>query len=178
MAGDTEIQLGKHVETNAHPTIEGCPLLGIRPLNTNHSNKSTTIRHPLLGNTWVNTPDNNTWYLLLSSWCVFRGWSLTSLYRGVKTVWEDLSGRRHSSQFNSWCVNPESVIIVCHRYWNRESVITNCSYDVWNYQTNWAIKFGTRYLLLCCQDTRDNMNNAGCILCTPGLSSWKWHGHH
>jgi hypothetical protein len=51
---------GKHVPTNAQPTIEG---------------------RPLLGNAWVDAPDNNTWYPLLSSWCVFCGWSIPSLYK-------------------------------------------------------------------------------------------------
>jgi hypothetical protein len=39
-------RIGKHVPTKAHPTIEG---------------------HPLLGNAWVDTLDNNTGYPLLSN---------------------------------------------------------------------------------------------------------------
>jgi hypothetical protein len=34
---------GKHVPTNSHPTIEGRPLLGNRPVNTYHSNDCATI---------------------------------------------------------------------------------------------------------------------------------------
>jgi hypothetical protein len=56
-------------------------LLGNRPENTYHSNVCLTIGRPLLVNAWVDTPYNNTWYPLLSSWCVFCGWSVPSLYR-------------------------------------------------------------------------------------------------
>jgi hypothetical protein len=38
-------------------------------------------------------------------------------------------------------------------------VITNCSYDVWNYPINRVIKSGTHYLLSRYQDTRDNIKN-------------------
>jgi hypothetical protein len=71
----------KHVPTNAHPRIEGRPVLGNRPVNTYHSNEYRTVGRPLLGNAWVDTPDNNTWHPLPSSWCVFCGWSEPSLYR-------------------------------------------------------------------------------------------------
>jgi hypothetical protein len=33
-------------------------LLGNRLVNTYHNNECTTIGHPLLGNAWVDTPDN------------------------------------------------------------------------------------------------------------------------
>jgi hypothetical protein len=49
-------QIGKRVPTNAHPTTEGHPLLGIRPVNT-HSNECATIGRPLLGNALVDMPD-------------------------------------------------------------------------------------------------------------------------
>jgi hypothetical protein len=55
-------RIGKHVPTNAHPTIEGYSLLSNRPVNI-HS----TIGCPLLGSAWVNKPDNNTGYPLLSN---------------------------------------------------------------------------------------------------------------
>jgi hypothetical protein len=35
-------------------------LLGNKPENTYHSNEYATIGSPLLGNVWVDTPDNNT----------------------------------------------------------------------------------------------------------------------
>jgi hypothetical protein len=42
-------------------------LLGNWPVNTYHSNGCATLGRPLLGNAWVDTPDNNTWYAFLSS---------------------------------------------------------------------------------------------------------------
>jgi hypothetical protein len=36
-------RIGKHVPTNPHPTTEGRPLLGNRPINTHHSNDCATI---------------------------------------------------------------------------------------------------------------------------------------
>jgi hypothetical protein len=74
-------RIGKYVPTNVHPAIVGRQLLCKRPVNIYHSNECATIGRPLLGNAWVNTPDNNTWYSLLSSWCVFCGWSMPSLYK-------------------------------------------------------------------------------------------------
>jgi hypothetical protein len=59
-------RIGKHVPNNAHLTIEGLPLLGNRPVNTSRSNEYTT-GSPLLGNAWVDMPDNNTGYPLLSN---------------------------------------------------------------------------------------------------------------
>jgi hypothetical protein len=56
-------------------------LLGNRPVNAYHSNECATLGRPLLGNAWVDTPNNNTWYPLLSSWCVFCGWPVPSLSR-------------------------------------------------------------------------------------------------
>jgi hypothetical protein len=35
-------------------------LLGNRPVNIYHSNECATVGCPLLGNAWVDTPDNNT----------------------------------------------------------------------------------------------------------------------
>jgi hypothetical protein len=32
-------QIGKHIPTNVHPTIEGQPLLGNRLVNTSHNNR-------------------------------------------------------------------------------------------------------------------------------------------
>jgi hypothetical protein len=55
-------------------------LLGNRWVNTYHSNESRIIGCPMLGNAWVNMPDNNTWCLLLSSWCVFHVWLVWKLY--------------------------------------------------------------------------------------------------
>jgi hypothetical protein len=60
------------------------------------------------------------------------------------------SGRRRWRQFSSW-------LFVCHRNGSLESVITNCSYDVWNYPINRVIKSGTHHLLSRYQDTRDNI---------------------
>jgi hypothetical protein len=51
-------------------------------------------------------------------------------------------------------------LFVCHRHSNR-SVITNCSYDVWNYQINRVIKSGTHYLLSRYQDTRNSIFHTG-----------------
>jgi hypothetical protein len=73
--------IGKHVPTNAHPTIEGRPLLGNRPVNTYHRNECATIGRPLVDNAWVDTPHNNTWNPLLSNWCVFCGRSVPILYK-------------------------------------------------------------------------------------------------
>jgi hypothetical protein len=37
-------RIGEHFPTNPHPTIEGRPLLGNRPVNTHHSNDSAIIK--------------------------------------------------------------------------------------------------------------------------------------
>jgi hypothetical protein len=65
-------RLRKHVPNNEHTTIEWSPVLGNRPVNTHHSNECATIGCKLLGNAWVDTPDNNTCYVLLNS-DVFSG---------------------------------------------------------------------------------------------------------
>jgi hypothetical protein len=44
-------------------------LLGNRLVNTYHSNECATIGRPMIGNAWVDTPDNNTWYLTEQLMC-------------------------------------------------------------------------------------------------------------
>jgi hypothetical protein len=60
-------RIRKHFSINAHPTIEEHPLLGKRPVNTFRSNEYAKIGCPLLGNAWMDTPDNNIGYPLLSN---------------------------------------------------------------------------------------------------------------
>jgi hypothetical protein len=59
--------IGKHVPTSSHPTTEGHPLLGNRLVNTSHSNEYVAVGCLLLGSAWVDMPDNNTGYSLLSN---------------------------------------------------------------------------------------------------------------
>jgi hypothetical protein len=57
----------KGVPTNEHSTIQGRQVLGNRPVNTNDSNGCATVGRPLLRSAWMDTPDNNTWDVFLSS---------------------------------------------------------------------------------------------------------------
>jgi hypothetical protein len=68
--------LGDEYVNMFQPTIEG---LGVRPVNIYHSKECATIGRPLLGNAWVDTPDNMISFA--EQRCVFCGWSVPSLCR-------------------------------------------------------------------------------------------------
>jgi hypothetical protein len=82
-------------------------------------------------------------------------------------IWLTLTCKREYSRIHQEDIVQGSSIVdvltlrvfMCHRYSNLESVMMNCSFDMWNYPINWIIKSGTHYLLSRYQDTRDNMYN-------------------
>jgi hypothetical protein len=94
---------------------------------------------------------------------VFSMWSVPSLYKKRWRLCERI--RQEDVVQGSSVVDVLTLrvlqLLVCHSYSNLESVITNCSYDVWNYPINRVIKSGTHYLLSRYQDTRDNTKYVG-----------------
>jgi hypothetical protein len=61
-------------------------LLGNRPVNTYHSHECATIRSLLLGNAWVDMPDNSTWYPLWAVDVFFVGGPCWAYIRSSSVV--------------------------------------------------------------------------------------------
>jgi hypothetical protein len=75
-------------------------------------------------------------------------WSVPSLYKKQWRLFQRLYQEnvvKGSSVVNCLCVI--------------KSVVTNCSYDVWNYPINRVIQSGTNHFSSRYQDTRDSMNS-------------------
>jgi hypothetical protein len=81
----------------------------------------------------------------------FCAWSVPSLYKKQWRLFDII--RQEEVVQGRLTVD----VFVCHRHSNLESVITNCTYDVWNYPINRVIKSGTHYLLSRYQDKSDNI---------------------
>jgi hypothetical protein len=106
-----EEQVNIFQPTRIQQYIEGLPLLGNRTVNTCHSNECATTGRPLQGN----TPRNSTWYPLLSSWCAFCGWSVSSLHRKQWRLFEKISVWRRG-RIPPPCIPPSCI----------ECILTSC----------------------------------------------------
>jgi hypothetical protein len=89
---------------------------------------------------------------------VSRNVALTLILSSAFDKLDDSRIRQEDVFQGSSVVNAVTLreLFVCHRYSSLESVIMNCSYDVWNYPINGIIRSRTHYLQSRYQDTRDN----------------------